>query len=87
MKTITKGIFASALLLGAAAPTLSHASYFVDQTKTWALDASAQAGMGKATRHDTAKTQVSTDRTFGVGNTSIPGIGVDKDDSRIQKSK
>lgn len=87
MKTTTKVIFASALMLAAVAPTLSHASYFVDQTKTWALDARAQEGMGQVTRHDTAKTQVSKDRTFGVGNTSVPGIGVDKDDSRIQKSK
>jgi hypothetical protein len=87
MKTTTKAIFASALILAAAAPSLSHATYFVDQTKTWALESRAQDGMGKVTRHDTAKTQNSTDRTFGVGNTSIPGIFVDKDDSRTQKSK
>ena len=87
MKTTTKVIFASALLLAAAAPTLSHASYFVDQTKTWALEARAQDQMGKVTRHDTAKTQVSKDQTFGIGNTSVPGIGIDKDDSRTQKSK
>ena len=87
MKTTTKVIFASALLLAAVAPTLSHASYFVDQTKTWALEARAQDQMGKVTRHDTAKPQVSKDQAFGVGNTSVPGIGVDKDDSRNQKSK
>ena len=87
MKTTTKVIFASALLLAAVAPTLSHASYFVDQTKTWALEARAQDQMGKATRHDTAKPQVSKDQAFGVGNTSVPGIGIDKDDSRNQKSK
>lgn len=34
MKTTTKFIFASALMLAAAAPTLSHAAYFVDQTIT-----------------------------------------------------
>ena len=62
MKTTTKVIFASALLLAAAAPTLSHASYFVDQTKTWALEARAQDQMGKVTRHDTAKPQVSKDQ-------------------------
>ena len=87
MKTTTKVIFASALMLAAAAPTLSHASYFVDQTKTWALEARAQDQMGKVTRHDKAKPQVSKDQTFGVGNTSVPGIGIDKDDSRYQKSK
>jgi hypothetical protein len=74
-------------MLAAAAPTLSHASYFVDQTKTWALEARAQDGMDKVTRHNTAKDQVTKDRTFGAGNTSVPGIGVDKDDSRTQKSK
>jgi hypothetical protein len=35
MNTTTKVIFASTLMLAAAAPTLSHAAYFVDQTKTW----------------------------------------------------
>jgi hypothetical protein len=88
MKTTTKVIFASALLLAAVAPTLSHASYYVDPTKTWALDARAQDQMGKViTRHDTAKPQVPKDEGFGVGNTSVPGIGIDKDDSRTQKSK
>jgi hypothetical protein len=87
MKSTTKVIFASALMLAAAAPTLSHAAYFVDQTKTWALEARAQDQMGKVTRHDTAKPQVSKDQAFGVGNTSVPGIGIDKDDSRNQKSK
>jgi hypothetical protein len=88
MKTTTKVIFASALMLAAAAPTLSHAAYFVDQTKTWAVEnALAQDHMGKVTRHDTAKTQASKGQAFGVGNTSVPGIGIDKDDSRTQKSK
>ena len=87
MKTTTKVIFASALMFAAAAPTLSHASYFVDQTKTWALETRAQDHMGKVTRQDTAKTQVSKDQSFGIGNTSVPGIGIDKDDSRTQKSK
>jgi len=87
MKATTKVIFASALVLAAAAPTLSHAAYYVDQTKTWALEARAQDSMDKVTRHDTTKPQVSKDRTFGIGNTSVPGIGVDKDDSRNQKSR
>jgi hypothetical protein len=90
MKTATKVIFASALMLSVVAPSLSHAAYFVDQTKTWALETRAQDVMDKVTRHSTAKTQVSRDRTFefyGTGNTSVPGIGVDKDDSRTLKSR
>jgi hypothetical protein len=90
MKTATKVIFASALMLSVVAPSLSHAAYFVDQTKTWALETRAQDVMDKVTRHNTAKTQVSRDRTFefyGTGNTSVPGIGVDKDDSRTLKSR
>ena len=53
MKSITKVIFASALMLAAAAPTLSHAAYFVDQTKTWATNTPA-APMGKQVRVDRA---------------------------------
>jgi len=81
MKTATQVIFASALTLSVVAPSLSHAAYFVDQTKTWALETQAQAVMNKVTPHKAAKTQVSRDRTFefyGTGNTSVPGIGVDK---------
>ena len=37
MKTATKAIFASALMLSVVAPSLSYAAYYVDQTKTWAL--------------------------------------------------
>ena len=51
MKTATKVIFASALMLSVVAPTLSNAAYFVDQTKTWATNARAQAVMDKVTRH------------------------------------
>ena len=36
MKIAIKVVFASALMLSAAAPTLSHAAYFVDQTKVYA---------------------------------------------------
>ena len=36
MKTATKVIFTSALMLSVVAPSLSYAAYFVDQTKTWA---------------------------------------------------
>jgi hypothetical protein len=90
MKTATKVIFASALMLSVVAPSISYAAYFVDQTKTWALETRAQDIMDKVTRHNTAKTQISRDRTFefyGTGNTSVPGIGVDKDDSRTLKSR
>ena len=38
MKTATQVTFASALMLSVVAPSLSHAAYFVDQTKTWAAD-------------------------------------------------
>jgi hypothetical protein len=89
MKTTTKVIFASALML-AAAPTLSHASYFIDQTKTWALEMRAQDVTDKATGHKgTAQTQVPGERSPGfyrTGNTSVPGVGVDKDDT-TPKSK
>ena len=36
MKIAIKVVFASALMLSVAAPTLSHAAYFVDQTKVYA---------------------------------------------------
>ena len=81
MKTTTQVICASALVLSVAAPSLSHAAYFVDQTKTWALETRAQDVLDKVTRHKKANTQVSRDRTFefyGTGNTSVPGIGIDK---------
>jgi hypothetical protein len=81
MKTATKIIFASALMLSVVAPNISYAAYFVDQTKTWALETHAQAAMDQVARHKPAKTQVSKDRTFefyGTGNTSVPGIGIDK---------
>jgi hypothetical protein len=85
MKTATKIIFASALLFSAVAPSLSYASYFVDQTKTWAVDnARAQDVTDKMNRHKEggAQTQGSRQRSgyYGTGNTSVPGIGVDKDD-------
>ena len=85
MKTTTKVIFASALMLAAAAPTLSHAAYFVDQTKTWAVSPQPNV-MDKVTGHKdgAAQTQISRDRSPGfyrTGNTSVPGVGVDKDDT------
>ena len=87
MKAATKVIFACALVLSIVAPTLSNAAYFEDQTKTWATNARAQ----KVTRHrkGTAQTHVSREGIrgfYGADNTSVPGVGVDKDDT-IPKSK
>jgi hypothetical protein len=81
MKTTTKVIFASALMLSVVAPTLSHAAYLVDQTKTWATNTRAQDVTDKVTRHKESAAQ-----TTGVGNTSVPGASVDKDDT-TPKSK
>ena len=36
MNIAIKVVFASAFMLSLATPTLSHAAYFVDQTKIWA---------------------------------------------------
>ena len=87
MKTATKVILASALMLSVVAPSISHAAYFVDQTKTWALESRAQDVMDKVTRDKAAKPQVSTFEFYGTGNTSVPGIGFDKDASRILRSR
>ena len=85
MKTATKVIFTSALMLSVVAPTLSHAAYFEDQSKTWATNTRAQDVMNKVTRHKAAaQTQVSGEgirEFYGTDNTSVPGAGVDKDDS------
>jgi hypothetical protein len=43
MKPTLNLAFASALVLAALVPTLSHAAYFVDQTKSWATDTNEQA--------------------------------------------
>jgi len=90
MKIATKAVFAFALMFSVVAPSLSHAAYFVDQTKTWALEPRAQDVMDKMTPDKAAKKQVTRERTFefyGTGNTSVPGIGIDKDDSRTLKSR
>jgi hypothetical protein len=66
MKTATKVIFASALMLSVVTPGPSNAAYFVDQTKTWALETRAQDVMDKITRHKegAAQTQVSRERSL-----------------------
>ena len=85
MKTATKVIFTSALMLSVVAPTLSHAAYFEDQSKTWATNTRAQDVTDKVTRHQerAAQGQVSRGGIFefyGTDNTSVPGASVDKDD-------
>jgi hypothetical protein len=47
MKTTFNLALASALMLAVTVPTLSHAAYFVDQTKTWAIDTNEQDPMAK----------------------------------------
>ena len=42
MKIAARLTFSSALLLTAIAPSFSHAAYFVDQTKTWAIGDNVQ---------------------------------------------
>ena len=86
MKTATKVIFTSALMLSVVAPTLSYAAYFEDQSKTWATNTRAQDVMDKVTRHQerAAQTQASKGGIFefyGTDNTSVPGASVDKDDT------
>jgi hypothetical protein len=44
-------MFASTLMFSVIAPSLSYAAYFVDQTKSWALETRAKEVMDKVTRH------------------------------------
>ena len=85
MKTATKVIFTSALMLSVVAPTLSYAAYFEDQSKTWATNTRAQDVMDKVIRHKgAAQTQGSREgirEFYGTDNTSVPGASVDKDDT------
>ena len=71
MKTATQVIFASALMLSVVAPSLSHARV-----------------VAPSVSHARDVMQVPKDifEFYGTGNTSVPGIGFDKDDSRHQKS-
>ena len=67
MNTTTKVIFASTLMLAAAAPSLSHAAYFVDQTKTWSVTTQTSV-MGKKVQVDRAldaMAYVPADNGFG----------------------
>ena len=83
MKTATKVIFASALMLSVVAPTLSNAAYFEDQTKTWATNTRAQDVM-EARHKGAAQTQGSREgirEFYGTDNTSVPGASFLKDDT------
>jgi hypothetical protein len=84
-------MFASTLMFSVIAPSLSYAAYFVDQTKSWALETRAKEVMDKVTRHKVGagQTQVSRERSlgfYGTGKTSVPGASFDKDDT-TPKSK
>jgi hypothetical protein len=72
MKTATQVIFASALMLSVVAPSLSHARV-----------------VAPSVSHARDVMQVPKDifEFYGTGNTSVPGIGIDKDDSRYQNSR
>ena len=82
MKTATQVIFASALMLSVVAPSLSHA-------RVVAPSLSHARVVAPSRSHARDVMQVPRDiwEFYGTGNTSVPGIGVDKDDSRFQKSR
>jgi hypothetical protein len=87
MKTATRVTFASALVLSVVAPSLSYAAYFVDPTKTWALETHTQDVVGKRLRHTEGAAQTEASREgslrafYGTDNTSVPGASFDKDDT------
>lgn len=67
MKTAMKLLFTTVSLSALAAPTLSQAAYFVDQTKTWAVTGQTNV-MGKkihANRALDAMAYVPADSSFG----------------------
>jgi hypothetical protein len=86
MKTATKVTFASSLMLLVVAPSLSHAAYFVDPTKTWASETPAQDVARKRMHHTARATRTEAWRDnslrgfYGTDNTSVPGASFDKDD-------
>jgi hypothetical protein len=87
MKTATRVTFASALVLSVVAPSLSYAAYFVDPTKTWALETHTQDVVSKRLRHTEGAAQTEASREgslrafYGTDNTSVPGASFDKDDT------
>ena len=87
MKTATIVTFASALVLSVVAPSLSYAAYFVDPTKTWALETHTQDVVSKRLRHTEGAAQTEASREgslrafYGTDNTSVPGASFDKDDT------
>ena len=87
MKTATRVTFASALVLSVVAQSLSYAAYFVDPTKTWALETHTQDVVSKRLRHTEGAAQTEASREgslrafYGTDNTSVPGASFDKDDT------
>ena len=87
MKFATKVMFASALMLSAVAPSLSYAAYFVDPTKTWALETHTQDVVSKRLRHTEGAAQTEASREgslrafYGTDNASVPGASFDKDET------
>jgi len=87
MKAASKVTFASALMLSVVAPSLSYAAYFVDPTKTWALETHTQDVVSKRLRHTEGAAQTEASREgslrafYGTDNTSVPGASFDKDDT------
>ena len=87
MKTATRVTFASALVLSVVAPSLSYAAYFVDPTKTWALETHTQDVVSKRLRHTEGAAQTEASREgslrafYGTDNASVPGASFDKDET------
>ena len=83
MKTTFNLALASALMLAVTVPTLSHAAYFVDQTKTWAIDTNEQDSMAKRPAIHAARRKgtlayamvPSSGAASGVGEVSATGGG------------
>ena len=77
MKHAAKLTFASALVLTAIAPSLSHAAYFVDQTKTWAIGDNTQGVMAKksVTRGVHAFAMVPKSGLLNLDNAAGTGAG------------
>jgi hypothetical protein len=89
MKSATKVVFASALVLSVVAPTISHAAYFEDQTQNWATNSRAQYVPERVARHRQGVVQAPIQREgifefYGTDNTSVPGASVDKDDTVLK---
>ena len=84
MKTVTKIIFASAIILSAAAPAAFAQSFAPGNTSVPGIgvlkdDTTLQKPhVSNTTREHASR---SSSQTFGWGNASTPGAGVIKDDT------